>query len=238
MSALKLLTSRKEIKVTIMNINEEFYIRFMAAVTPMSIEKLISVFDDCVRGGIKKIHLLLNSPGGSVSHGLAVYNLLKGVSIEVITYNFGTVDSIGVVMYCAGKERVSVPHARFLLHPVATNFQVNSNIDEHRLKELKNSLETDQNNIARVIADTVGNDPKNILSKIHNRVTLNSSDAKEIGLVDRIDTTLMPADAQFATIKESDSISSQLMSQGLPSHLPFGESENFSFIKDSFTKAY
>ena len=114
----------------------DLYVRFMAPVTPLSAERLLNIVDKALRDGIQKLHLLINSPGGSVSHGLAIHNFLKGIPLEICTYNFGTVDSIGVTIYCAGKTRFSVPHARFLLHPVAASVQ--GHLDEARITEVLN----------------------------------------------------------------------------------------------------
>jgi ATP-dependent protease ClpP protease subunit len=102
---------------------KEAYIRFMAQVTSQTSDYLIKIVDD-------KIHLLISSPGGSVFHGLSLYNFLYGIPLEVDTYNFGSVDSIGVILFCAGKNRYSVPDARFLIHGVSFSFQGQANFDE------------------------------------------------------------------------------------------------------------
>jgi ATP-dependent Clp protease, protease subunit len=44
-----------------------------------------------------------------VFHGLTAYDYLKGLPIQVTTHNFGSVDSIGVAMYCGGAEVISIP---------------------------------------------------------------------------------------------------------------------------------
>ncbi|GAG04670.1 unnamed protein product, partial [marine sediment metagenome] len=79
---------------------KEIYIRFMAPVIPVTIDHLMKIIDTKLHEKYERINLLLSSPGGSVFHGLSVYNFLKGAPIEVYTYNFGSVDSIGIVMYC------------------------------------------------------------------------------------------------------------------------------------------
>lgn len=102
---------------------KEVYIRFMAPVIPQTADQLFRVFDQIVQQKVERVHLLISSPGGQVFHGLSIYNFLKGSPIEIYTYNFGSVDSIAGVIFCAGKQRYSVPHARFLIHSVSMNFQ-------------------------------------------------------------------------------------------------------------------
>ena len=73
---------------------KEAYIRFMAPVVPSTIDTLFKIVDEKIRDKYNKIHLMISSPGGSVFHGLSIYNFLKGAPIEIDTYNFGSVESI------------------------------------------------------------------------------------------------------------------------------------------------
>jgi ATP-dependent protease ClpP protease subunit len=133
---------------------KEAYIRFMAPVTPQTSDQLIRIVDEKIRSGYDKLHLMISSPGGSVFHGLSLYNFLYGIPLEVDTYNFGSVDSIGVILFCAGKNRYSVPNARFLIHGVSFNFQGQASFDEKMLDEQLKGLQIDQSNIAKIIAFT------------------------------------------------------------------------------------
>jgi len=99
-----------------------FYVKFFAPVMQDSINALMQIVDQKIRQGAQKMGLLISTPGGDVFHGISAYNYLKGVPLEIITHNFGSADSIGVVLFCAGAKRLSVPHARFLLHGVMSNF--------------------------------------------------------------------------------------------------------------------
>jgi ATP-dependent Clp protease protease subunit len=110
--------------------------------------KLFTAIDAFVAAGVERIHLLINTPGGSVNDGIAIFNYLRGCNVEVITHNFGMVDSIGGVIFCAGSKRLSVPHARFLVHPVAMTFPEKATVGGQALLERLNSLNIDQENIA------------------------------------------------------------------------------------------
>lgn len=99
------------------------YIKFFAGVNSNSANALMQVIDQHVSQGFQRIVLLISSPGGTVFHGLSMFNYLSGIPLEVETHNFGSVDSIGVTIFSAGKRRYSVPDARFMLHPVSANLQ-------------------------------------------------------------------------------------------------------------------
>jgi ATP-dependent Clp protease protease subunit len=174
----------------------------MAPVIPQTIEPLMRIIDQKINQKYARIHLMISSPGGSVFHGLSVYNFLKGAPIEVFTYNFGSVDSIGLVIYCSGSKRFSVPHARFLIHGVKMNFPGPTSFDEFQIHENLKSVLIDQKNIAKVIADTTGKGIEVIEKDMHDRRTLSPTEAKEYGLVHDIKSELFPLNAEFISIGE------------------------------------
>lgn len=181
---------------------KEAYIRFMAPVIPQTCDQLFKIIDQKIQNKFEKINLMISSPGGSVFHGLSLYNFIKGAPIEIDTYNFGSVDSIGVVVYCAGTKRFSVPHARFLIHGVRFNISGNANFDEKELDEHFKALKIDQQNIAKVIADTCGKKTSEIEKNMSERTTLNPEQAKKYGLVHEIKSALFPVDADLSVIGE------------------------------------
>src|SRR4030042_4464481 len=181
---------------------KEAYIRFMAPVISQTTDKLLQVVDKKLKEKCERIHLMISSPGCSVFHGLSLYNFLKGAPVEVYTYNFGSVDSIGVVIFCAGSKRFSVPHARFLIHGVRFNVGGNAIFDEKQIEEHLKSLKIDQQNIARVIADTTQKPVHKVEEDMNNRTTLNPNEAKDYGLVHEIKSSLFPIDADLSVMGE------------------------------------
>ena len=231
---------------------KEAYIRFMAPVTSQTSDHLIRIVDEKIRNGYNKIHLMISSPGGSVFHGLSLYNFLYGIPLEVDTYNFGSVDSIGVVLFCAGKNRYSVPNARFLIHGVSLTYQGQGlmTFDEKMLDEQLKGLQIDQSNIASIIAFTTKKEEDDIKKAMHDRTTLTPNQAKEYGLVTEIKDTLMPANAEFHTIGEFDLPQTHMphfvfpQMQGFPPSIKpisLPKNENYTSIFDrghTFTDSY
>ena len=81
----------------------------------------------------KDIHLYVNSPGGSVTAGLGIYDMMQGVSCDVATYCIGQAASMGALLLTAGAKgkRFALPNARIMIHqPLAglrgtsTEFQI------------------------------------------------------------------------------------------------------------------
>ena len=184
-----------------MAVNQTFYIKFFAPVIPESIAALMQIVDNKLKQGAKKLGLLISTPGGDVFQGLTAYNFLKGIPMEITTHNFGSADSIGVVLFCAGSKRLSVPHARFLLHGVQCNFQQPVSLEEKQLEERLKGLQIDMGNIARVIADTIKKDKDKILQDMLNRTTLYPEQAIEYGLVHEIRSELFPPGSELVSIQ-------------------------------------
>ena len=177
-------------------------IRFFAPVIDVTVNALLHTVDTKMQQGMTELVMLISSPGGSVFHGLSAYNYLKGLPIKVTTHNFGSVDSIGVVLYCGGSERFSVPQARFLLHGVSATFRKES-LEEQQLDERLKGLKIDMANIARVIAATTGKTEQQVTKAMLDRTTLDPEQAKAWGLVHEIKSELFEAGLEITSIQFS-----------------------------------
>jgi len=182
--------------------DNKFYIKFFAPVVPETVGALMQIVDNKLKQGIAELGILLSTPGGNVFHGLSAYNYLRGIPVTVTTHNFGSADSVGVVLFCAGEQRYSVPQARFLLHGVSANFNKCS-LEEKQLEERLKGLQIDMGNIAHVISDTVGKDKDDIVKDMLERTTLYPEQAVEYGLVHEIKTELFEPGSEVESIQFS-----------------------------------
>jgi ATP-dependent Clp protease protease subunit len=176
-------------------------IRFFAPVIDATVNTLMSAVDQKMKQGAKEFIILVSSPGGSVLHGLSAYNYLKGLPASITTHNFGSVDSIGIVIYCAGSRRLSVPQARFLFHGVSAQFRGEQNLDEKLLEERLNGLRIDMENIAKVIAANTGKSAQDITAAMIDRITLNPEEARSWGLVHEIKSELFEDGSEVIAIQ-------------------------------------
>ena len=135
------------------------------------------------------------------TYGLSAYNFLKGVPLEITTHNFGSVDSIGVVLYCAGARRLSVPHARFLIHGVSVNIMQPVSFEEKQVEELLKGLQIDIGNLARVIAATTGKESHDVIKLMLDRTTYYPEEAQAQGLVHEIKSEMFEPGAEVYNIQ-------------------------------------
>jgi ATP-dependent Clp protease, protease subunit len=176
-------------------------VRFFAPVIDVTVNALMSAVDQRMKQGTREFIILVSSPGGSVVHGLSAYNYLKGLPASITTHNFGSVDSIGIVIYCAGSRRLSVPQARFLFHGVNVQFRGEQNLDEKLLEERLGGLRMDVENIAKVIAANTGKSTKDIIDAMIDRMVLNPEQAQSWGLVHEIKSELFEAGSEVIAIQ-------------------------------------
>ncbi len=134
----------------------------------------------------KDIHLYLNTPGGSVSAGLAIYDTMQYVKPAISTICMGQGASMGAVLLAAGakKKRYALPHARILLHQPIGGFQGQaSDIDIHAREILR--IREELNNI--LVKHT-----KQPLDKVNQDTErdyfMTGQQAKEYGIVDDVVT--------------------------------------------------
>ena len=93
----------------------------------------------------KDIHLYINSPGGSVTSGLAIYDTMQMISCPVRTYCIGQAASMGAVLLAAGAEggRFALPHARIMIHQPSGGFEgtaADISIQAQEILRLKDAL--------------------------------------------------------------------------------------------------
>ena len=178
-------------------------IKFFAPVIDKTVNLLMDTVEKRLRAGNREVTLLISSPGGNVHFGLSAYNYLKGLPIQLTTHNFGSVDSIGVILFAAGAKRLSVPHARFLLHAVVANFPQCS-LEDKQLEERLKGLRIDTENIAKVLAANSSKSLEEITHAMHDRTTLSPDQAQQWGLVHEIRTELVPPGVDVFSIQAQE----------------------------------
>ena len=132
----------------------------------------------------KDIHIYINSPGGVVSSGLAIYDTMQYVKPDICTYCIGQAASMGALLLTAGAKgkRFALPHSRIMLHQPMGGFQGQAtDIEIHareilRLKEMLNGI----------ISLHTGRSFDQIQTDTDRDFFMSSDEAKEYGVVDEV----------------------------------------------------
>jgi ATP-dependent protease ClpP protease subunit/transposase-like protein len=130
---------------------QSVFISFHAEIIPQTSEALVSVIASQMQQGKRDIHLMMSTPGGQVASGIAVYNTLRALPITLTTYNVGTVNSIGNVIFLAGEKRLACDTSSFMFHGVGFDLTgTTARMEEKNLVERLESLRNDQGQIADI----------------------------------------------------------------------------------------
>lgn len=132
------------------------------------------------------INIYINSPGGTVSAGLAVYDTMQFVRPDVATYCVGMAASMGAVLLCGGTrgKRHSLPNSRVLIHQplisgVLTGPATDLDIEAQEILRLRKRLN-------EILADHTGQDVETIERDCDRNKWLNAEEAVAYGCVDQI----------------------------------------------------
>ena len=130
----------------------------------------------------KEIDLYINSPGGSVTAGLAIYDTMQSISCKVNTYCIGQCASMGAVLLAAGASRFALPHARIMIHQPRGGAQGTAADIEIQSREILR-LRTMLNGI---LAHHTGKEIKRIERDTNRDFFMSAREAAEYGLVDKV----------------------------------------------------
>lgn len=134
----------------------------------------------------KDIHLYINSPGGIVTAGLALYDTMQYVRPDVSTLCMGQASSMGAVLLAAGTKgkRFTLPHARIMIHQPMGGFQGQAADVAIHAKEILRVRE----DINSILARHTGQDLAKIQTDTDRDFFMTCDEAKEYGLVDEVVT--------------------------------------------------
>jgi ATP-dependent Clp protease protease subunit len=132
----------------------------------------------------KDIHLYINSPGGSVTAGLAIYDTMQFVTCDVNTYCMGMAASMGAFLLCAGTKgkRFALPNSDIMIHQVSGGAHGTAS-DVERSVEFMYKL---NRRLTKIIAENTGKSMEQVKMDADRDYYMTADEAKEYGLVDEV----------------------------------------------------
>jgi ATP-dependent Clp protease, protease subunit len=149
----------------------------------------------------KEISMYINSPGGVVTSGMAIYDTIQFVGPPVATLCIGQAASMGSLLLCAGEKgmRYSLPHARIMLHQPSGGFQGQaSDIERHAEDIIKMKRRLNE-----VYVRHTGQDFETIEKTLDRDYFMSAEDARAFGLVDEVIAKRHPKEDKVETVPPS-----------------------------------
>lgn len=146
----------------------------------------------------KDVQLYINSPGGSVTAGMAIYDTMQQIRPDVVTICFGLAASMGAFLLSGGAKgkRMSLPSARIMIHQPSGGAQGQSADIEIQAREilyLKRRLN-------EMLAGHTGQDLARIEADTERDFFMSAEEAKEYGLIDQVVTRQMLSDTKLTAV--------------------------------------
>ena len=132
----------------------------------------------------KDIQFYINSPGGSVTAGMAIYDTMKYIKCDVATICVGMAASMGAFLLSAGTtgKRIARPNAEIMIHQPSAGAQGQITDMAIHLKR----LETIKERMNRIMAENTGNDLEVVTAACERDNFMSAEEAKAFGLIDRV----------------------------------------------------
>ncbi|MFW6323762.1 MAG: ATP-dependent Clp endopeptidase proteolytic subunit ClpP [Desulfovibrionales bacterium] len=132
----------------------------------------------------KEINLYINSPGGSVTAGMAIYDTMQYISSPVATLCLGQAASMGALLLASGESgmRYALPNSRILIHQPMGGFQGQATDIDIQAREIIRLKET----LNQILSTHTGQDLKKIQQDTERDYFMSAVEAKDYGVVDRV----------------------------------------------------
>jgi ATP-dependent Clp protease protease subunit len=132
----------------------------------------------------KDIEFYVNSPGGSVYAGMAIYDTMQIVKCDIATTCVGIAASMGAVLLAGGKtgKRQALPHARVMIHQVSSGFRgtaADINVQAAETNKLMDSL-------MNILATHTGQPKEKVIKDVDRDFWMSADEALSYGIVDRV----------------------------------------------------
>jgi len=132
----------------------------------------------------KDIQIYINSPGGSVTAGLAIYDTMQFVKNDIVTYCIGQAASMGAHLLAAGTKgkRFALPSARIMIHQPSGGAQGQASDIEITFKEIQRL----KDNLAAALAKHTGQNLKKVMKDMDRDFFMSADEAMEYGIIDKV----------------------------------------------------
>lgn len=130
------------------------------------------------------IHLYINSPGGSITAGMAIYDTMQFVSCDVATYCIGQAASMGAALLTAGAKgkRFALPNARIMIHQPLAGMQGTAREVEIHVEELRRIKQR----MNELMIEHTGHSLEKIEKDTDRDRFMSADEAQEYGLIDKV----------------------------------------------------
>lgn len=166
--------------------NADIKISFTGSINEENVRAFVNEIKNLVEKNPEStsLSIYISSPGGNVDIAVELFHFLKLLDCHVRTVNTSCVNSAAIIVFAAGKERISLPCSSFYVHSITKNLNGNFTTDD-LLREAK-EMSTNTDKVATILAG-ISNKHKSYWKRLMKKgYLLTPQKAKEVGLINDI----------------------------------------------------
>lgn len=137
------------------------------------------------------INLYINSPGGSVSDGLAVYDLIRMMKSPVTTICVGRACSMGAILFLAAERRCMLPHSEIMIHDASFAHAEFSGLKPDEIQEKTSELMETCKLLREIVMERTGQSEEEVVAKMKKDSYFKAGEAMDFGLATEIISSLL-----------------------------------------------
>ena len=145
----------------------------------------------------KDIFLYINSPGGSVSDGMAIYDTMQYIKCDVSTICMGMAASMGAFLLSSGAKgkRIALPNSEIMIHqPLISGGGISGQVTDIQIRT--NYLQKTKERLNHILADNTGKDYETICRDTERDNFMSAEEALQYGLIDKVYNSSLELDAK------------------------------------------
>lgn len=169
---------------------QTIYASIAGPVDQPMVQRVFQSIAVAVNGRVRAIHSILQTNGGAVGEGIALYNYCRAMPIDLHLYNVGTIASIGVIAFLGARHRYASAHATFMIHK--SHFVSPTPTDAERSSRAADALKIEDARTLAILCDNLTVSVEEIERHRASELLLDAKTALAWGLIKEIREFTVP----------------------------------------------
>ena len=166
------------------------FLGYTGPIDSEGVGRVAAALNDAVNKRYDEVQLSFSSLGGYVSDGIYLYNHIRGLPINVVMHNTGSVSTIAVAVFVAAGERYCSPHAMFMIHPTVMPSQ--EGMTSERLQSSLNAALADDARTENILRERAAIPGEILVARRFKDVYITPKEAVIYGLVHAVKDFFLP----------------------------------------------
>jgi ATP-dependent Clp protease protease subunit len=174
------------------------YLGYTGAIDSDGVSRIAAAINNAVNNSFDEVNLCFSSLGGYVSDGIYLYNHIRGLPLNVVIHNVGSVSSIAVAVFVAAHERYCSPYAMFMIHPTVMPSQ--EGMTSERLQSSLNAALADDTRTENILRERAAIPEEILVARRFKDVYITPKEAVIYGLVHGVKEFSLPRGNQISQV--------------------------------------